>query len=65
MCQEKKEDEDSPALRNALTYQNKDYVKKCNERLITDANNSIDNINIDRKIIKTRKQKGEGKQLYG
>ena len=41
-----------------------DYIKMSKERLITAANNSTDNIGVNKTII-TRKQKWEEKQLYG
>ena len=44
MCQEKKEGEDSPALRIALIQGLDEYIKKSKDRLITEANNNISNI---------------------
>ena len=52
MCQEKKWEEDLPALRVALMDQHKDSIKKSKERLITAANNSIGNINTNWKTNK-------------
>ena len=40
-------------------------VKKSKDRLIIAVNYNMSNINIDRKTIKTKKQKREEKQLYG
>ena len=55
MCQEKKEEEDLPALRtvlNASTQGLKDNIKKSKERLISTANNSISNMSTNRNTTK-------------
>ena len=65
MYQEKKE-EDLPALKIAYMHQYKDSkirLKKSKERLITVTRNNTNDTRIKRTI--TKKQKVEGKQLYG
>ena len=61
MCQEKKEEEESPASRTASIL--KDYIKKSKKSLITAASDNIGKIRLDRKTIKTRKQKR--REMYG
>ena len=51
----KKEEVEWIALRIALMHQYKDYIKKSEERLISTANCSCDNISTDRKASKTRR----------
>ena len=68
ICQEKKKEEDLPALKIVQVYQynnSKDYIKKSKEKLITKASNSNDNMRTNRKTRKTRKQKREEKHLHG
>ena len=50
MCQEKKKEEDSPALKIASIQRLKDYLKKSKERQITATRNSTENIKINRML---------------
>ena len=58
MCQEKKEEEDMPALKIASTH------RRCKGKLITATRNNTNNTNINRTTI-IRKEKCEEKQPYG
>ena len=66
MFQEKREEEDWPALKTALTHRYNDSktVQKYQEGLITATSNETENTMNNRMKI-TRKPKWEGKQLYG
>ena len=64
MLQEKKEEGDFPALKTALTHRYNDYLQKHDGGLITAIRNDTDNT-MDNRMTITRKQKQEGKQLYG
>ena len=67
MYQEKKEDEDSSALKTVMdtSIQGlKIYIKKRKERLFTATSINTDNIKTNR-TTKTTKQKCKEKQLYG
>ena len=67
MFQEKREEEDLPALKTSLTHRyndSKTIYKKHERGLITTFRNDTDNT-MDNRITITRKQKWEGKQLYG
>ena len=67
MYQEKRGEEDLPALKTALTdwYKNsKTIYKKHDGGLITAIRNDTDNT-MDNRMIITKKQKWEGKQLHG
>ena len=61
MFQEKREEEDLPALKTALTqrYNDSKTIYK-NKAIRNDNDNTMDN-----RMTVTRKQKLEGKQLYG
>ena len=48
MCQEKKEEEDLPALKTALMQQLEDYIEKHRGRLITATRNNTDDTKISR-----------------
>ena len=61
------EEEDLPALETGLTHRyndSKDYIQKHDGGRITAIRNHTDNT-MDNKMPITRKQKWEGKQLYG
>ena len=62
MCQEKKEEEDIPALKTALMHQYNNL--KITYKSTTATKINTDNIRTKRATI-TRKQKWEEKQLYG
>ena len=64
MYQEKREEENLPALKTALTHRCNDYIEKRGEGLITATRNDTDNTKTNR-MTTTRKQNGKGKQLYG
>ena len=66
MFQEKREEEDLPALKTALPHQYNDLktVQKHDGGLITAIRNGNDNM-MDNRMTITMKQKWEGKQLYG
>ena len=74
MFQEKREEEDLPALKTALTHRYNDSktriyqfvtsLQKHDGGLITAVRNDTDNT-MDNRMTITRKQKWEGKQLYG
>ena len=67
ICQEKKEEEDLPALWTVLMHRYNDWktnIEKREERLITATRNDTDNMRINRTKL-TRKLKLEEKQLYG
>ena len=67
MFQEKREEEDLPALKTALTHRyndSKTIYKKHEGGLIRATRNKTENTMNNRMTI-TRKQKWEGKQLYG
>ena len=67
MCQEKKEEEDFPALKIALMNQYDDSNttrKKEKKEKFTTIRNNVNNTRINRTII-TRKQKWTEKQLNG
>ena len=67
MFQEKREEEDLPALKTALTHpynDSKTIYKKHEGGLITATRNETENTMNNRMTI-TKKQKWEGKQLYG
>ena len=61
MYQEKKEKEDLPALKTSIQLE--DYIEKHERGLITATRNDTDNTKTNRMII-TRKQKWEEKQLF-
>ena len=65
--QEKREEEDPPALKTALTYRyndSKTIYKKHEGGLITATRKETENT-MNNTMTITRKQKWEGKQLYG
>ena len=68
MFQEKREEEDLPALKTALTHRYNDsktiYKNTMEGGLIIAIRNDTDNT-MDNRMTITRKQKWEGKQLYG
>ena len=64
MYQEKTEEKDLPALKKTLTHRYDDYREKHERGLITAIRNDTDNT-MDNRIAITRKEKWEGKQLYG
>ena len=68
MFQEKREKESLSAFKTALTHrynqQLEDYIQEHDGGLITAIRNDNDNMMGNRMTI-TRKQKWEGKQLYG
>ena len=66
MYQEKREEEDLPALKTVLThrYHIEDYIEKHGRGQITSIRNNTDNTIDNRKTI-TRKQKWEEKQFCG
>ena len=65
MYQERREKEDLTTLKTALTHSYNDSRKEKNERgLIRDTRNDTDNT-VSNKMIITRKQKLDEKQLYG
>ena len=67
MFQEKREEEDLPALKTALTHRyndSKTIYKKHEGGLITTTRNDTENT-MNKRMTITRKQKWEGKQLYG
>ena len=64
MYQEKREEEDLPVLKTALTHRYNDYIEKHEGGLITTTRNDTDNMKTNRMTV-TRKQKWEEKQLYG
>ena len=59
---EKRKEEDLPASKTPLTFE--DYIEKHERGLITAIRNDTYNT-IDERMTTTRKQKWEGKQLYG
>ena len=61
--QQKRKEEDLPALKTALTHQYNDSIQKHDRGLITAIRNDTDNTMNNRMTI-IRKQKWEGKQLY-
>ena len=63
MYQEKREEEDFPVLETTLMHRCNDS-KTINKNTITAIRNDTDNTMFNRMTI-TRKQKWEGKQLYG
>ena len=64
MYQERKREEDLPALKTALIQRLEDYIEKHEDGLITAIRNDTDNTMNKRMTINT-KQKWESKQLYG
>ena len=66
MYQERRKEEDLPALKSVDTsiQRLEDYLEKHEEGLITASKNDTDNTMINRMTI-TMKQKWEEKQLYG
>ena len=66
MYLEKREEEDLPASNtvDASIQRLDDYIEKHERGLITTIRNDTDNT-IDERVTTTRKQKWEGKQLYG
>ena len=64
MSQEKKEEEDLPPMKTALTHRFNDYTEKRGGKLIAATRNNTDNTKANRKTI-TRKQKWKEKQIYG
>ena len=62
MYQEKEEEENLPALKTALLID--PMTRRLYRKEITTTRNNIDNTRINRMEI-TRKQKWEGKQMYG
>ena len=67
MFQEKREEEDLPALKDSVDasiQRLEDYIEKHEGGMITAIRNDTDNM-MSNRITITRKQKWEGKQLYG
>ena len=67
MFQEKREEEDLPVLKDSVDasiHRLKDYIQKHDGGLITATGNETENTMTNTMTI-TRKQKWEGKQLYG
>ena len=61
MYQEKKEEEDLPALKTVLThpYSDEDWIEKREEKLITTTRNNTDNTRTNKPTITRKKKVGE------
>ena len=64
MYQERRNEEELPAVKKALTHRYNDYIEKHEGGLITAIRNDSDNT-MDNRMIITRKEKWEENQLHG